>query len=244
MLDLVRDSAVADVPLHVLDLSSAPDHFHWQRGGLNDDDQNHNSGNNNYNTVPPSSSIIEDYVTQPQSNYPAGDDDDDDDNRYHNRYPYTNITTAPAFSLCISDDSEALHDACKATGGCFLDEALLRSASCIIAGQVPVPASTASTSTTNDPSSQFHNDWYFAFKRRTCRPNALQWYTLFSLSPLCRFDKKSWVGLIPSPEYIRLKRLALSRFDSRDGGGKVANSSFGVGRVDGGLARYVYELSG
>ena len=66
------------------------------------------------------------------------------------------------FPLDLSDDSEAVHDICKATGGAFFNGSSLNEAAKTLAGQVP-------------PSSPLHLDYYFAFKRRTIRPNALQW---------------------------------------------------------------------
>lgn len=100
-----------------------------------------------------------------------------------------------SFPLHISDDSEALHNACKATGGCFIDMSLIREASLLIAGQVP-------------PKSSFHNDYYFSFQKRTLKPNAIQWYTIFSLSPCCPLAQCTW-GQMPAPDYIRLRHLML-----------------------------------
>lgn len=66
------------------------------------------------------------------------------------------------FPLGMSDDAEALYDLCRATGGCFLDRALLEEASSTTAGQVP-------------SDSVLHGDHYLAFRRRALRPNAIQW---------------------------------------------------------------------
>ena len=66
------------------------------------------------------------------------------------------------FPLGMSDDAEALYDVCRATGGCFLDRALLEEASRTTAGQVP-------------SDSVLHGDHYLAFRRRALRPNAIQW---------------------------------------------------------------------
>ena len=66
------------------------------------------------------------------------------------------------FPLGMSDDAEALYDVCRATGGCFLDRALLEESSRTTAGQVP-------------SDSVLHGDHYLAFRRRALRPNALQW---------------------------------------------------------------------
>ena len=90
--------------------------------------------------------------------------------------------------LSTPDDSEALHNACKCTRGCFFDEALLQSATNVLAGVVP-------------RGSVFFPDKYFERKKRKLRPNALQWYTIFSLSPCCELVNA--YGRIPPPEYIR-----------------------------------------
>jgi len=94
------------------------------------------------------------------------------------------------FPLCFPDDSEALYYACKAMRGCFFDEMLLRSASSTRAGKVPID-------------SPFYSDTYFS-KERKMQPNALQWYTFFSLSPCC--PRYSPLGEVPPPLYIQEKR--------------------------------------
>ena len=93
------------------------------------------------------------------------------------------------FPLHLSDDSEALSNICKATGGCFFDAELLREAAKSKAGQL-------------SEESRFTVDHYFAFKRRTVKPNAVQWYILFNLSPLSPTLNSSWGKIVP-PSYLR-----------------------------------------
>jgi hypothetical protein len=95
------------------------------------------------------------------------------------------------FPLHLSDDTEALYTICKATGGCFFDKELLNEAARTCAGNV-------------DPKSPLMADQFFAFQSHTFRPNAVQWYTLFSLSPLSQTTHSAW-GNLPPPEYIRRK---------------------------------------
>ncbi|CAB9512295.1 seizure threshold 2 [Seminavis robusta] len=92
------------------------------------------------------------------------------------------------FPLHLSDDTEALHGICRATGGCFFDAELLQQAAVTKAGQIE--------------ESPFHADHYFSFKRRSVKPNAVQWYLLFSLSPLSPTFSSSWGKIIP-PRYLR-----------------------------------------
>jgi hypothetical protein len=95
------------------------------------------------------------------------------------------------FPLHLSDDTEALYAICKATGGCFFDQELLNEAAHTCAGNV-------------GPKSPFLVDQYFAFQSHTFRPNAVQWYSLFTLSPLSETAHPAW-GFLPPPEYIRRK---------------------------------------
>ena len=92
------------------------------------------------------------------------------------------------FPLHLSDDTEALHGICRATGGCFFDAELLEQAANTKAGQ--------------QEDSPFHADHYFSFKRRSLKPNAVQWYILFSLSPLSPTFNSAWGKIIP-PRYLR-----------------------------------------
>ena len=77
-----------------------------------------------------------------------------------------------SFPLNVSDDSKSIGDTCHQSGGIFIDSDILSSYATNVAGFsscVPSP---------------FHADAHFTSKKRSIRPNALQWYTLFSLSPL------------------------------------------------------------
>ena len=97
------------------------------------------------------------------------------------------------FPLHLSDDTEALHGICRATGGCFFDAELLQQAAVTKAGQ--------------QVDSPFHVDHYFSFKRRSLKPNAVQWYILFSLSPLSPTFSSAWGKIVP-PRYLRQRTQA------------------------------------
>lgn len=76
------------------------------------------------------------------------------------------------FPLDVSDDSKMICDAARQSGGILLNALSLESYTGTIAGssaQESVP---------------FQGDAHFMSKKRSIRPNALQYYTLFSLSPL------------------------------------------------------------
>lgn len=77
-----------------------------------------------------------------------------------------------SFPLDVSEDSKSMRDACQQSGGVFLDVTLLDTYSSMTAG------SSACMS------APFHGDMHFTSKKRSIRPNALQWYSLFSMSPL------------------------------------------------------------
>lgn len=118
---------------------------------------------------------------------------DDLDGASTGRFDHLSMITAdpggPAtFPLHLSDDTEALHSICRATGGCFFDAELLQQAATTKAGQMA--------------ESPFHVDHYFSFKRRSLKPNAVQWYLLFSLSPLSPTFNSAWGQIIP-PKYLR-----------------------------------------
>jgi hypothetical protein len=98
------------------------------------------------------------------------------------------------FPLHLSDESELLFGVCRATGGAFFDSELLKDAAHTVAGKV-------------SENSLIIHDSYFAFKRRALRPNAIQWYTLFSLSPLTPSLHAAWGKLVP-PKYIQ-QRLGM-----------------------------------
>jgi hypothetical protein len=92
----------------------------------------------------------------------------------------------------MPDDSEALYNACKCTHGYFLD------ANCLSEAVVTKAGNVLGQST-------FHNDVYFSAKKRTLRPNALQWHTVFSLSPCCPLLHGLW-GRMPAPVYMQKRR--------------------------------------
>ena len=77
-----------------------------------------------------------------------------------------------SFPLDVSDDSKSIADACNQSGGIFMDSTVLNSYATKVAGF------------SDCVSSPFYTDVHFTSKKRSIRPNALQWYTLFSLSPL------------------------------------------------------------
>jgi hypothetical protein len=104
--------------------------------------------------------------------------------------------SSTSFPLYLSDDSESLFGICQAMGGAFFDANLLNESSHTVAGKVP-------------ENSPIAVDSYFSFKRRALRPNAVQWYTLFSLSPLSPCLNPSWGKLVP-PLYLRERLLLLS----------------------------------
>jgi len=99
------------------------------------------------------------------------------------------------FPLHLSDDSETLHGICKATDGCFFDCNLLNEAARTHIGHV-------------EPESPIFADHLFSNKRHVIRPNAVQWYTIFSLSPLSP-RISSHLGKLAPPEYIR-RRLKIA----------------------------------
>lgn len=102
-----------------------------------------------------------------------------------------------AFPLTLPDDSLNLFNACKSTRGYFVDSERLEEAIATVAGDVPA-------------SSPFFQDVYFAAKRRVVRPNALQWHTIFSLSPCCSLLHRFW-GSMPPPAYIQKRQTMVSK---------------------------------
>lgn len=102
-----------------------------------------------------------------------------------------------SFPLSISDDYEALFNACRSTRGYFFNTQLLKMAASTIAGEVP-------------PESPFTEDVYFSIKRRTTKPNALQWYIAFTLSPCCQHR-----GQPPVPTYFPQQRRDLQRYSEK-----------------------------
>lgn len=98
------------------------------------------------------------------------------------------------FPLYLTDDSEALFIVCRATGGCFLDLALLSETAKSTAGQQQL---------TDDLVEQS-----YSFRRRFVKMNGLQWLVLFSLSPISPTFNSSWGKLLP-PTYLQ-KQLSKS----------------------------------
>ena len=117
------------------------------------------------------------------------------------------------FPLYMSDDREALFHISRTTGGCLWDKTLLLEAAKTKVGQVA----------SDSPLAVDHYLGKLVRKHQPhmIRPNAVQWYTLFSLSPLSPTFYANW-GHLPPPSYLR-ERLNLwsvdagggSRFDSQ-----------------------------
>ena len=82
------------------------------------------------------------------------------------------------------DFSSSLPDTCQMSGGIFLHRELLES--CVKA-KAGFPARQKSDNQMTQhqllEQSRFQGDVHFCSKKRSIRPNALQWYTLFILSP-------------------------------------------------------------
>lgn len=74
-------------------------------------------------------------------------------------------------NLQISCYKEALYQLCDSKSGRVFDLSLLSEAAEVVAGRVA-------------PDSRFYSDPFLASKRRSMYANALQWYVLFSISPL------------------------------------------------------------
>ena len=138
VLEILGNTRRTDVPVHVLDLSlrhSQPSLAQASRGGRIDAANQPKAANE----IPATQQHL------------AG-----------NKFQTFDDNGPETFPLGMSDDAEALYDLCRATGGCFLDRALLEEASSTTAGQVP-------------SDSVLHGDHYLAFRRRALRPNAIQW---------------------------------------------------------------------
>ncbi|GKY95522.1 hypothetical protein MPSEU_000513900 [Mayamaea pseudoterrestris] len=110
------------------------------------------------------------------------------------------VAIGDAFPLHYSDDTEAIYAICKATGGCFYDKTLLDEAATSLTGEV------------QSESDKFH-DVFCSYKRHLLRINAVQWYTLFSLSPLTPTVGMQLARLAP-PLYLRQKALKSKETDS------------------------------
>ena len=89
------------------------------------------------------------------------------------------------------DFTSSLPDACQMSGGIFLHRELLESCVKAKAGSAARQKltdlqSSQTTAPLDDHQTRFQGDIHFCSKKRSVRqvrPNALQWYTLFSLSP-------------------------------------------------------------
>ncbi|KAL7542994.1 hypothetical protein ACHAXR_012278 [Thalassiosira sp. AJA248-18] len=107
------------------------------------------------------------------------------------------------FLLSISDNSQYLQDACHRSGGIFLHHSTL------LDSYVGTTVGSAMT-----PTSPLQGDYHFSFKKRSIKPNALQWYTLFTLSPFTPGGSpsslRSMGTLGPSSFYRRNSVLSLS----------------------------------
>jgi hypothetical protein len=105
------------------------------------------------------------------------------------------------FPLHMSDDAEAVYRVCHATGGAFFNQTLLNESASVQAGRV-------------DANSVLQQDFFFCFHRHSIQPNAVQWYTLFSLSPLSPIIQDAW-GKLPPPDYIA-RNLAMGTISHRN----------------------------
>ena len=101
-----------------------------------------------------------------------------------------------AFPLHMADDSEALFAIARATAGSFFTSELLELASTTVVGQVPIGSPLAM-------------DQFLVIKRRALRPNAVQWYILFSVSPLTQSTMPAFpqtlvhpAGNLVPPEHV------------------------------------------
>lgn len=112
------------------------------------------------------------------------------------------------FPLFMSDDREALFHISRTTGGCMWDKDLLEEAARTRVGHVA-------------PDSPLAMDQYLGklvrkHQPHMVRPNIVQWYTLFSLSPLSPTFHTHW-GHLPPPAYLQ-HRLNLGSASDAGGG--------------------------
>lgn len=117
------------------------------------------------------------------------------------------------FPLYMSDDREALFHICQTTGGCLWDKRLLDEAAKTNVGHVASDSILAVD--------QYLGKLVRKHQPHMIRPNAVQWYTLFSLSPLTPTFYANW-GHLPPPAYLRqrlnlgnLSEPGVGRFDSQ-----------------------------
>mmetsp|Transcript_25433 Transcript_25433/g.37566 ORF Transcript_25433/g.37566 Transcript_25433/m.37566 type:complete len:1823 (-) Transcript_25433:3041-8509(-) len=123
---------------------------------------------------------------------------------------------ALAYPLYMQDDAESLYAIARATAGCFFNIQLLDLVSKTHVGQV-------------QPGSQLALDPFLGSRRRSLRPNALQWYIFFSLSQLTSttlsastkalvHQTTSLAGRLVPPDYL-CKQMGIAiptTSDSRD----------------------------
>ena len=93
-------------------------------------------------------------------------------------------------TLSVSNDSQSLQDLCNLTGGIFIDSASLE---CYIHTTVGSPTISSSIPSIKD-------DFHFSSKKRSIKPNALQWYTIFTLSPFTPRGSLSSTRVISASE--------------------------------------------
>lgn len=96
--------------------------------------------------------------------------------------------------LHISDDSQALFEICNATNGCFWDWSLLDKAAFSRVGKIA------------EADSPFLADHFVTNRRHTIHPTLVQWYTLFSLSPITPISNQSF-GRLPLVKHYRPESL-------------------------------------
>ena len=148
ILETASNQDLEDIPVHVLDLSASQSHRKtrpWEKESLSP--QNVNKTNH-----------IESTVNKVPYNQPLFLSVDHDG-------PFS-------FPLNLSDESEALYEICRHTGGCFFDSRLLNLAVKAVAGNV-------------DSDSPFYNDQYFSLRRRALWPNAVQWLVQYKQMNFC-----------------------------------------------------------
>lgn len=128
---------------------------------------------------------------------------------------------SPLSPLSMSNDSQSLRDMCQTSGGIFLNLTRLDSY---------IGANVGSAVGTNNSSSPLHGDYHFSFKKRSIKPNALQWYTLFTLSPFTPSGHSSSLrpmGSIGSTGNLRYRSSSIASFSgsSKHSLGKSAEMS-------------------
>ena len=110
------------------------------------------------------------------------------------------------FSLSTSNDTQSLRDITRMSGGIFLRSTLLDT---YIATTVGFPSTPA-----------LQSDCHFDLKKRAIRTNTLQWFTLFSMSPLtpttdvttvCSESKERIIFSRYSIQPVRIKSVIMTR---------------------------------